>query len=192
MTKLLRSVNPNGGVQCVKTSSHYTTRSSYYPINSTMVDLPWCINRHPQCPQVPIQTTTVCERVLHGQQSTTPSLLGSDSLNSSIMTSTHSQSNPVLLRTATTLVKNGTVARKANIFIAGGSSLSYITTKFLQRNCALNHMVSRLCRLTHLDCNLNQHLSSRFSQHHYHWRINHCRHSYQRCNCFSYWLQKLG
>ena len=45
------------------------------------------------------------------------------------MTSCHSQSNPIILKTAVTSVNNGEITKKANIFIDEGSSLSYITTQ---------------------------------------------------------------
>ena len=47
----------------------------------------------------------------------------------------------MLLKTAVALVKNGTVARKANIFIDKGSSFSHIATKFAKELCAKPHGV---------------------------------------------------
>ena len=43
------------------------------------------------------------------------------------MSSSYSQSNPVLLKTTVTSVQNGKNTQKANVFIDEGSSLSYIT-----------------------------------------------------------------
>lgn len=55
------------------------------------------------------------------------------------MSSCHSQSNPIILKTAVTSVNNSVTTRKANIFIDKGSSLSYITTQLSKELCIKPH-----------------------------------------------------
>lgn len=55
------------------------------------------------------------------------------------MSSCHSQSNPIILKTAVTSVNNSVTTRKANIFIDKGSSLSYITTQLAKELCIKPH-----------------------------------------------------
>ena len=120
---------------------HHTTLHGALTIQSTppLLTFPDPSTGIPQCLKVPIHDATVCEKLLQDRQSTTPLLLSSDSLNSGTMTSNHSQSNPMLLKTAITLAKNGTVAQEANIFFDEGSFLFYITTKFAKELCIKPH-----------------------------------------------------
>ncbi|PFX20076.1 hypothetical protein AWC38_SpisGene15470 [Stylophora pistillata] len=97
------------------------------------------------------------ESTLHGEPTITPTLPSSfayhysehglnpnETLYSSpseynTVTSFHSQSNAIILKTAVTSVNNGEITKTANIFIDEGSSLSYITTQLAKELCIKPH-----------------------------------------------------
>ncbi|XP_022798631.1 uncharacterized protein LOC111336747 [Stylophora pistillata] len=97
------------------------------------------------------------ENTLHGDPSITPTLPSSFANHNSehgfnpnetlyscpseynTVTSFHSQSNPLMLKTAVTSVNNGEITKTANIFIDEGSSLSYIITQLAKELCFKPH-----------------------------------------------------
>ncbi|XP_022805555.1 uncharacterized protein LOC111342712 [Stylophora pistillata] len=127
---------------------HHTTLHGASGLQSSLTSPPELISMH---------AAPASDNTLYGDPSITPTLPSSFSNHNSehglnpnetlyscpseynTVTSFHSQSNPIILKTAVTSVNNGVITKTANIFIDEGSSLSYITTQLAKELCIKPH-----------------------------------------------------
>ena len=127
---------------------HHTTLHGASGLPSTLTSPPASVSMH---------AAPASENTQHGEPITTPTLQSSFASHNSengvnpnetlyscpseynTVTSSHSQPNPIILKTAVTSVNNGEITKTANIFIDEGSSLSYITTQLAKELCIKPH-----------------------------------------------------